>query len=278
MCDIRAWAKHPHIQTQQEFETILCKFLPYRDDIKFLSLFWRGEPLLDKGLAYKIKFAKSMNFQSVGFSTNCTELKLSKSQELLDAGLDTLICCIDGVTKDTHESIRVGTNFDEVVANVLRFIAERNLRKQPTKVIIRFLRQKANIHEEAAFVEAWSSYLNPLYGDAVEPFPVVECNGNIEDYRSIDALDGVDVETRSCKELFQRMIVTSEGNVNLCCGDGSETIKMGNVRNQDPIDIYNNEIFTKYREYFIAGRKSELDICKNCTAPRSHQLKEVAHV
>jgi len=278
MCDIKTWAKNPHIQSAELFTDILQKFIPYQKDIDYLSLFWRGEPLLDKELVAKIKIAKSMGFRSVGFSTNCTELSIDRPRELMEAGLDTIICCVDGIHKETHEAIRIGTNFDVVVDNVLGFISIRNICKYPTKVIIRFLRQKSNIHEEYDFTQAWNSVLNPLYGDAVEPFPVVECNGNIKDYSSIDALDGVETMNYTCKELFQRMIVTSEGNVNLCCGDGSETIKMGNVLNQDPIEIYNNPIFTKYREYFVAGRKQELDICKNCTAPRSHKLKEVANV
>lgn len=86
-----------------------------------------GEPLLDKCLDNKVRIAKSLGFRGVGFATNCTELSENVAMRLVYAGLDTIICSIDDVNRDTYESIRIGTNFDKIVSNVKNFIKIRNL-------------------------------------------------------------------------------------------------------------------------------------------------------
>ena len=61
---------------------------------------------------------------------------------LLDAGLETLICSLDGVKAETHESIRIGAVFEEVVSNITRFLKLRAERNGRTRVVIRFTAQK----------------------------------------------------------------------------------------------------------------------------------------
>jgi MoaA/NifB/PqqE/SkfB family radical SAM enzyme len=279
MCDINTWRKIPHIQSQEEFENILSKFLPYRDKLDYLSLFWRGEPLLDKDLAGKIRWANRKGFRGIGVSTNCIKLNLQKSADLLEAGLDTVLCCIDGAKKETHEAIRVGTNFEQVVKNIQNFIKLRDVFHFSAKVVLRYICQKKNIDELEDFKRYWQDYLNQFYGDKIEVFPVVSCQGstNLRNYKSIDCYNDVaDAQSIVCKELNERMMVSSTGDVGLCCADNSSVIKIENVLNKDPIEIFNNSLFTKYREMLLAGRKSELPICKECTVPRSHQIKKKA--
>ena len=74
--------------------------------------------MLDKTICNKIKIAKELEFSGIGFSTNATELKKEISENIIKAGLDTIIFSIDGIDKQTHENIRVDTNFDCVVTNV----------------------------------------------------------------------------------------------------------------------------------------------------------------
>ena len=46
------------IMTLETFKAIVIKFKPYVERIRFLSLHGCGEPLLDKNLAEKVKYAK----------------------------------------------------------------------------------------------------------------------------------------------------------------------------------------------------------------------------
>ena len=274
MCSYASWTRKPYRMTEEEFERILTKFLPYREQLQYLSLQGWGETLLDKGIVEKVQIAKRMGFQGVGFATNCTELE-RYAMQLLYFGLDTLICSIDGATAKTHESIRVGTNFRKIVENIHRVINLRLIYGYTTKILIRFIRQKANAHEWEAFKAYWEQQINPACGDAVISFDVVDCDGKIKDYEGKDVLGGVGVPM-ICDQINQRMIILSNGDVSLCCGDDNGKFNIGNVFTDDPIELYNGPVFTYYRAMMAQGRIGELDICRGCTIPRSEERKDRA--
>ena len=103
MCTWQTWTRKPNVMNSDTYRRILEKFKPYREHIQYLTLHGCGEPLLDKELAKKVKIAKEMGFKGTGFATNCTELDEHKSQELIEAGLDTIICSIDGINQEKPE-------------------------------------------------------------------------------------------------------------------------------------------------------------------------------
>lgn len=151
MCSWQTWTRKPNVMDRTTYKKILEKFKPYREHIQHITLQGLGEPLLDRELAKKVKIAKEIGFKGVGFSTNCTELDERRCQELIEAGLDTIICGIDGINKHTHEAIRVGANFGKIVSNVKNFIKIQD-KCGKTKVMIRFIRQEINEGEWPDFL------------------------------------------------------------------------------------------------------------------------------
>lgn len=151
MCTIETWTRKPMVMNKEIFSRILEKFKPYLQGIHYITLHFCGEPLLDREILEKVKIAKEMGFIGTGFATNCTELDEYKSHELIEAGLDTIICSIDGINKHTHESIRIGTNFEEIVSNVKKFIKIRN-KSGKTRIMVRFIRQEINKEEWLLFL------------------------------------------------------------------------------------------------------------------------------
>lgn len=274
MCPMPTWTRKPRLMNEEMFLNILQKFLPYRGQIEYLSLFGCGEPLLDPGFAKKVTIAKALGFQGVGTATNCTNLFPLMAQDILRAGMDTLICGVDGLTKEVHESIRVGTDFDKVLENIMNFMEMRPY-YGTTKVIIRFIRQKANIHEWEEFKEFWESILNPAYGDTVVAYDVVDYDGKVARYDELTTLDGVDVP-RECGEISNRLTIFSDGGIQLCCADHNGKFDLGNVLKDDPIEVYNTGLFKQYREMIAAGKIGDLILCDTCTIPRSQHRKEQA--
>jgi hypothetical protein len=228
---------------------------------------------LDRGLADKVRIAKDMGFRGVGFASNCTELDEKTSHALLEAGLDTLICSIDGFTKQTHEAIRVRTNFDEVVKNVENFIRLRNEGRCHTRVMIRFIRQELNKQEWPSYLDYWSARIDRSKNDDVVKFDVHNWGDKIEAYGDQDIHKEMSIEGFVCSDVFERMFIFSNGSVALCCADDNVFYDHGNVLKADPIDIYNNEIFTRYRRTMLEGKILELKHCEGCTIPRSRSLK-----
>ncbi len=272
MCTYKKWTRKPHIMKNDIYKNILEKFIPIRDNIQYLTLHGNGEPLLDKGLIEKIKIAKDMGFKGIGFATNCTELNESMSEDLIKAGLDTIICSVDGINKETHESIRIGTNFEEVVNNIKNFVKIRN-KLGKTRVLVRFIMQEKNKKEWSIFFDYWSDVLEKSFGDDVIKFDLHNCAEKVDNYETMDPNKDVYFDNFICESLYDRIIIFSNGDLAFCDGDDNGFFKLGNVIDEDPIRIYNNNIFSHYRKLMTDGKIRELDHCKNCTIPRSRNLK-----
>ena len=73
-----------------------------------------------------------------------------------------------------------------------------------------------------------------------------------------------------CPDLFSRFIVFTSGDTGLCCADQAGYYKLGNVLNEEVIDIYNNKIFSDYRKAWLTGKVNELKYCNDCSIVNSY--------
>ena len=274
MCTINNWTRKSYCMTNEEFRSILYKFVPYIDHLDFLTLHGCGEPLLDKELPGKISIAKKLGFRGIGFATNCTELDEKLSLRLIKSGVDTIICSIDGIKKETHEAIRRKTNFERIKKNVKTFINIRNS-TGGTRILIRFIRQSLNWDEWPLFYTEWNKYINSEKGDDVIRFDVHNWGDKVDKYdeKTCDTCDNEMSGDSVCSDIFERFFVYSNGDVGFCRADDNGFFRLGNVIENDPIGIYNNETFSKYRIFMKTGRIQELDHCKSCTIMRSRIKK-----
>lgn len=86
-------------------------------EIKKINLWNYGEPFLNKELFEMIAYASQKNVRMIT-STNSTILDRKTREKVLSCGLHKLIVCLDGLTETEHENYRVGSNFNEIVANI----------------------------------------------------------------------------------------------------------------------------------------------------------------
>ena len=276
MCTIFDSPREPRIMSLEEFRFILKRFLPYKEHIKFLTLHGCGEPLIDKTMPEKVAFAKEMGFKGIGFSSNCEGLKAGLSERLLRSGLDTLIASIDGATEEVQEAIRLGTNFDKVYSNTIKFINIRDKRNYQTRVLIRFIRQKLNYDQWDEYYEFWSQFISPEKGDDIIQFDIHNCADKIDGYNEMLA-NGQKYKDEGymiCPDLFERFIVFASGLVGFCSADQGSYFDFGNVLDNDPITIFNNQTYKKYRKAHLEKRQNELEYCRTCTISNSRHFKQ----
>src|SRR5579872_2641518 len=117
----------PSIMKPDTFSLVLQSI---RDRPRHLWLTQLGEPMLNKHLTDYVKAAKSSGHH-VGFTTNGSMMTETKARDLLLAGVDHVVFSFDGATKKTFEKIRIGGNFDEVVANIKGFAAMNGRLRSP---------------------------------------------------------------------------------------------------------------------------------------------------
>ena len=279
MCTIKETPRKG-LMGMDAYTTILSKFASHVRQLKFLTLHGMGEPMLDNSLPEKVRIAKDLGFAGVGFATNATHLTTDKAESLLNNGVDTIIFSLDGIQKETHEKIRRGVDYDQVLNNVLDFIALRDAKDNKTKVIIRMIRQEDNKNEWDEYQAFWQHRLNPAFGDQVSVFDVHNWGGvresKGEEYNwRFKKLQDLSRNTKMvCSDLIDRMIIFVNGDVGLCCGDEKGVHNLGNIFLDDPIVIYNGNKFTQYRKMMKAGRLIDINYCKNCQIILSRMEKQ----
>jgi sulfatase maturation enzyme AslB (radical SAM superfamily) len=251
MCPIKQSIRK-EIMSNDIFERIVINLLPIRDNIKIFTLLGLGETLLDRNVADKIEIAKKYQFKEVGLFTNAMLLTKVMTDNLLNSGIDVLICSIDGYTAKTQKKIRKNSDLKKIIKNIDYFIKRRD----QSKIIIRFTRQDLNKQEWPDFFDFWSKKLKR--NDLVLCYDVHNAGRNIE-------IDRNRLKKKiKCSEVYKRMIIFSDGSIGLCCGDQFGHYDIGNILNSDPVKLYNSSLFRHYRKEMDKGNILNLELCRDC--------------
>ncbi len=255
------------------FKYIVDELTPYKDSIKKFDFWALGEPLLDKNLVQKVAYAKGKGFRSLAIATNADLLTSKLAGALFEAGLDTIIFSIDGTSKETHEGIRVNTDFDRVINNAEQAIMRRDEGGYATRFVFRFLRQACNHQEWDDFRRFWSERISKDNGDKIIVYDAHTWSGAIK--LNVYHQDQEVSSEIPCHHIFDRLIILSDGTVAMCCSDlHLADHAFGNVKDASPIEIFNNIKAQKIREIHKTGKRLSMNICKKCTILKSEKTQE----
>jgi radical SAM protein with 4Fe4S-binding SPASM domain len=206
-----------------------------------------GEPLLDIGIAERIKYAKSKGVKRVTFFTNASLLVEPKSLEIIKAGLDAIYISIDGATKYTFEEVRRGLNYEEVVNNIKSFL---EIRHNYPKVYLFFLCFHKNKKEVPLFKRQWKCKVDGI---------------NISVYRERDKPDKTERNLFApCPYLWQEMFILWNGDVVLCCEDYDARLIVGNVHSSGIRNVWNSSDFKEIRKLHLSHLSNNIDLCNTC--------------
>ncbi|MBW2975188.1 radical SAM protein [Candidatus Woesearchaeota archaeon] len=259
MCPTKDWGRKPEPISDQLFKKIADEIIKHANQIKRVSLYRDGEPLLDKKLADRVAMLKKGHVKDIAISTNVSLLTESKSKELLNAGIDLVILSIDSLYKETYENIRVGLKFDEVIKNALRFIELRNRIRPETKIWIRMIRQKSNFSEWPEFKEHWSKKVSE--NDRVYYHNIFNWGGQLDNFKPIAQSFEPNLP---CVALWSLMVIFSNGDVPLCNVDFKNKHPVGNVESSSIEELWKSKLLNQKRELHLNRKKSDIDICQNC--------------
>ncbi|MCX5809309.1 MAG: radical SAM protein [Proteobacteria bacterium] len=124
------------------------KIVPYMKDVESVVLEGWGESLLHKDLIECIHLAKKEGTQ-VGFVTSGMGLTDEYTTKLTRAGVDFIGFSLSGATPETHNSIRVNSDFDTLINSIKLFkkLSDKYTPPNKPKMHIVYLMLKENIGE-----------------------------------------------------------------------------------------------------------------------------------
>ncbi|MCX7748439.1 MAG: radical SAM protein [Clostridia bacterium] len=228
--------------------------------VKAIKLNWLGEPLAHKNIVEMVAYAKQKGIIDILMNTNAVFLTEKLSRELIEAGLDKLSFSFDSPQKEDYEKIRIGANFDKVIENIKTFNKIRTeLGKDTPQTRVSMVLMKSNQHQYQDFVN--------LFKDVVD----VVAYSNYSDHEEIIGADEKTekrekIKNFSCAQLWQRMFVTWDGDVIVCCVDIMRNYIVGNAKHEKLKDIWKNQKYEYMRKKHKKGEYMDIPICSKCDA------------
>jgi radical SAM protein with 4Fe4S-binding SPASM domain len=252
-------------------------------------IFGVGEPLMNPELFDIIRFAKNRNIR-IGFTTNGMLLAKNNIENILDSKPDWVNISIDGATKKTYEDIRVGADFDLVIANVKELA--RGVKNTGIDVSIWFLGMRDNIEELPLMVKLVSGLgVKHLNMQSVHNWGKKEWEERLGTQRinsdSAKLKDAVlktkrlakesDIcfnyvnipfkrPKRTCQWPWKSCYITADGFVTPCCIHGSDpaVINFGNIFEKSFAEIWNSLDYREFRRMLKSDKLPQ--ICNGCTS------------
>lgn len=259
MCTIDDWQRHTPTMKDDLFKKIADEILDHRNEVKRVSLYRDGEPLLDKKLPQRVAYLSNGGIQATSISTNVSLLTEEKARDLLEAGLDMIILSIDSLDKEIFERIRVRLRFEEVLENALRFIELRDQIRPQTTIYMRMIRQEMNKTEWPSYEAYWAPKLQAH--DNLYYHNIFNWGGQLDGYRAIEKSFEPNLP---CVALWSLMVIFGNGDVPLCNVDYNNKFPTGNVRDNTIEELWKSRVIRERREAHLTGKKACISICSNC--------------
>lgn len=211
-----------------------------------------GESFVDRRLAEKIRYAKSVGIPEVGLISNGSLITEAAARGVVEAGLDAINISVDAAGKDVFERTRLGLKYDKVIANIERLLRIRNEagRRRP-KLILSFVRQD-NSEEEARFIDTWRGRADKIHVTELHNWA-----GTLN--RESDV-------RYPCYRPWLTFTVLWDGRVSLCCADFNGREILGDLRHSTIEDVWNGDRYREVREAHLHHGGPE--ICQSCDLPR----------
>lgn len=274
-CELSYWTEKP---ADLQFDNIQ-KMVDHLPKLKRIDLTGIGESLMNREFFKIVEFLKARGLY-VTLNDNFTLMTEQAARRIIELQVDQIFLSLDGATKHTYEQIRVGANFDKVIANARYLIQiKRELGERRPEVKINTVVCLTNYHELPGIVELASDmgigmvqFVNVITFDNTTELDTERARQavrktfteTVERARSlgvrvkIELFDKLPVQ--GCDFPWRRNFVTYDGYVHPCCyttqtGDrkAQNRRSFGNLLEHPFQEIWNGQIYAEFRTKMQGG-------------------------
>lgn len=231
--------------------------------ISQIRFFLAGEPLFHPHLDEMIELARQRGMLTQ-VHTNATILDEKRALKLLDSGLDSISFSFDGENAEDYEAIRVGSQFESTLANIIRFLELKKERGQRNPFVTF---QVIKPYEKGlpfmpTLTEEFKYRFDGLPIDrflVLYPFawPGQATQGFVRP---------IGKKIYPCPVLWQSLSVGWDGKILGCCGDLNGMVVLGDVRNDLFRDVWNGNQIMEMRRLHVLKKHRTIPLCSECDA------------
>jgi hypothetical protein len=222
----------------------------------FLRFHGRGEPTLHPRFVEMVAFAKQVGVGTVQVFTDGISMHEEKARAVLAAGLDVLEFSVHGHTH-TYERLMRNGKYEQVKANIVRFVRLRDELAAPTKVVVSAVEQPEFLPEKEGFRRYWS-----LRVDEVIFRPFHSWGGRVPCETTAEV-----TERHPCSQLWTRLTVGPTGKLLFCFNswDEEESEVAGDLTQPGTTiaGVWQSHFYAAVRDHHLAGDYT-LKCCRVC--------------
>ncbi|MBE0429225.1 MAG: radical SAM protein [Thermoleophilia bacterium] len=217
-----------------------------------------GEPLKAPHIFDLIDHIKTVAPSTLlNMDTNALLLDEEKAERLLDSKLDVLLFSVNAATPETYRQVRGSTKYDQVIANIERFLAMRKERGYVwPRVKVQLIVMAETRNEIGLFKEKWGPHDVDIL-----LIPAINWGGHRPEVKSLMQLPA---RRYPCGFLFNSFSINYDGKVSFCNVDFNHLGVIGDVNGQTIEEIWKGPEFEHFRRLHKQGRFSEIDLCRDC--------------
>lgn len=219
-----------------------------------VTLASRGEPTLSKNYADMIEYISTKkNIYEIKTNTNATFLTENICHVLLKNNVNQIVISADHYIKSEYERLRLGANFEKIIANVdmlynirkefypdsiteIRVSGVDNEKNLDLKKFREFWLKRSDHVSSTYPLERWDTYSNKIHPEINDP----------------------------CYNLWDRMYVWFDGKVNPCDADYKSYLTYGDVTKNSIKEIWNGEHINQTRYLHQNKQRKCINPCNRC--------------
>jgi len=228
---------------------------PFRDQLWVFRYAADGESLLHPQFLDFVEETVGAGIGPVDLTTNAMSLTEEKMRRLLEAPIDVIDVSLDALTRETYEKIRKRGKYDVVVANLKRLIEMRDALGSPTRIMTSIIQQSEAVDEVEAFQEFWGPYVDEVL-----------VRGLNTDLGVVNVSETFfrEIERWPCPQFWKRVTINHLGEVRFCVEDWFNRGLVGTVTDSTLSQIWQSDLYRKFRELHAGGRWNDMKLCKPC--------------
>ncbi|MFC1667541.1 radical SAM/SPASM domain-containing protein [Candidatus Omnitrophota bacterium] len=255
-CQTTSMKRQKGMMSMETFKKVIEQCRKIGVDSAKLS-FW-GESTLHKQFVDMLRYAKEHSSLILYLNTNANRMTPAISRALVEVGLDRLTISMDGITKETYETLRKGGNFEEVMENINVLLETKKERNSILPYItLQIIKTTKNIHEVPRFIDYWKERVDRI---SVTNIGIT----TREEILSFSTRGENKVVRKPCEQLWQRLCVFWDGRITICCGDYEGYFVIGHIDKDSLKDLWHGKELANLRK-----RHKMLDfhglVCEKCT-------------
>ena len=222
-----------------------------KDNIEFISLASRGEPLLCPDFKEMLSYTRD-KFFNLKINTNASLLDEEMSHAILKSGVKTLVFSADAADSVLYSKLRVNGKLEKIVKNIKKFQEIKFKNYSKSKIITRVSGVKVSKEQKLNNMENY-------WGDLVDQVAFVDYLPWENVYNSKYSK----IET-PCSDLWRRMFIWWDGKANPCDVDYKSQLSVGDINNKNISELWTSNYYNKLRQQHELKLRSDASPCNRC--------------